>query len=67
MKTNFGAKVQIKETFPWREMFHGYAEKYQTIYFLVFLYVSLFYQKFFAILDVDSFLQFISVFYSISA
>lgn len=67
MRTNFGAKVQIKETFPWREMFHGYAEKYQTIYFLVFLYVSLFYQKFFAILDVESFLQLTIGCHSISA
>lgn len=34
MSSNYGAKVHIKETFPWREMFHAYAENYQTYFFL---------------------------------
>jgi hypothetical protein len=64
MRTNSGAKVQINETFPWREMFHGYAEKYQTSLFLVFLYFSSFYQKLFAIPDIYSFPQLTIVFNS---
>ena len=41
MSSNYGAKVHIKETFPWREMFHAYAENYQTYFFLYSFFLKL--------------------------